>query len=895
MRHCQRIFFIISIQLSWLSSLSELLIFNIAHENLNITDENFNGADKDETEIKETNINGLPYIWLNSIERATNKTRKGNVDVILNEKDETEIGLCHVSTLIPFSYMDDGVRKPIEWGEYHAYIAAFLAARHLNTGDGSVIQEIKEIRDKCNIYFTTEAMDTEMSEVITVDHVIKQVDKEINLPCAFVGAALSSVSIPTAIFTGIKGYPQLSYSATSSLLDNKSLFPLFGRVIPSDDGTSIPLIKYFHERLNVEHLAIIHINDAYGISYVNGLEKAVSKLAPEMKIFSIDIPFDAKEEDYKRIVSDLKDSQYRYFFGVFYYIQYIGLMEEANKQGIAGTGQHNWIFSDGISPVEITDQVYAKNSPLQNSTRGVSIVMASGGRPGMTVYDKFSKAFKNLNNEKNIKYLESILPPYFNLKIDDEFFDNVGVHSAFVYDSTVALGLAACNAAKINGTYFDGYEHYSAILNTSFEGASGQISFNSFGTREPETAVFSLFNIVEDNAFEEEKSDEVKFKSVEADIFQNGKWISLVPYIFNDGTSTIHPDLPIQIVEKNYIGTPLRATCLGMSALIILLSIGFVLWTYKLRDTPVVKASQPFFLNIICFGTVLMGSALIPHSLDDEIVSVTGMNIACMATPWLLSLGFCASFSALLAKTLRVNKIFHNPTFRRKKVTIRNVVQPMLILMVANIVLLSLWTSLAPATWVRETIDVDNFNRVSESAGKCSADPSSIGYVIPLILLDLGSVCLAVYQAFKARGISTEFAESKYIAIALTIILLVSFIGFPVIIIASQNVKAYVFVYSGIVFVICLSLLLLIFVPKVFLVKMKRNKKDMFQSIRKSSGRLNSSQSRIHQSDRQIQIDSRIQSDSRIQDLMKENKELKTLYESCPNHVEKGTEDTERP
>ena len=72
----------------------------------------------------------------------------------------------------------------------------------------------------------------------------------------------------------------------------------------------------------------------------------------------------------------------------------------------------------------------------------------------------------------------------------------------------------------------------------------------------------------------------------------------------------------------------------------------------------------------------------------------------------------------------------------------------------------------------------------------------------------------ALYEAFKARRISLEFAESAYIAGAISSILLVCFIGIPVMIIASDDPRARFFVLASIDFVICTSLLLFIFVPK---------------------------------------------------------------------------------
>jgi hypothetical protein len=131
-----------------------------------------------------------------------------------------------------------------------------------------------------------------------------------------------------------------------------------------------------------------------------------------------------------------------------------------------------------------------------------------------------------------------------------------------------------------------------------------------------------------------------------------------------------------------------------------------------------------------------------------------------------------------------------------------------------NILLLSLWTTLNETTWEREVIDEDEFGRPSETLGFCSFD-GALPYAIVLVIVDLGALAHAVYEAYVARDISTEFAESEYIFKTVSSILPVSVIAVPVAIIAKDDPIAYVFVVGGIICVICMSLVTLIFVPKV--------------------------------------------------------------------------------
>ena len=219
-------------------------------------------------------------------------SRRGNVDVIslapATENDGAgadsnststegeEIALCHLPFIFPFSAGD---RAP--WNAIAAYEGAFaiaLAAQHLNTGDGSIVPEVGGLSDRCNIRFTTEMQDTELQESIAVDQTIDLTDRSTadgeRLPCAILGAARSAVSIPTSIISGLRGYPQFSPISTSAALDDTAQYPLFGRTIPSDDGTAVPFVLYMRNVLNVKYLGVLNVDDAYGRAFATGIQVA---------------------------------------------------------------------------------------------------------------------------------------------------------------------------------------------------------------------------------------------------------------------------------------------------------------------------------------------------------------------------------------------------------------------------------------------------------------------------------------------------------------------------------------------------------------------------------------------------------------------------------------------
>ena len=115
--------------------------------------------------------------------------------------------------------------------------------------------------------------------------------------------------------------------------------------------------------------------------------------------------------------------------------------------------------------------------------------------------------------------------------------------------------------------------------------------------------------------------------------------------------------------------------------------------------------------------------------------------------------------------------------------------------------------------------------------------------MLTLGVVNIGLLFFTSYEAYKARSLSTEFAESRYIFRVLVSILLVCFVGGPVLLLANENPNAYIFVGSAIIFVTSSSTLLWIFVPKILYARDPKSKR------RKKATRVNFSLSISHDSE----------------------------------------------
>ena len=249
-----------------------------------------------------------------------------------------------------------------------------------------------------------------------------------------------------------------------------------------------------------------------------------------------------------------------------------------------------------------------------------------------------------------------------------------------------------------------------------------------------------------------------------------------------------------------------------LGRLVMVLSILFTVWTIGCRKYHIVKASQPIFLVMICFGVVVLASSIFPLGIDDGIASESACNAACMLIPWLLALGWTIVFSALFAKLWRVIVVYKNSLkFRRVKVTEKDVLLPFAILFSFNVTVLSIWTALDPIVWKRMELSE------TESYGTCGIEGEPTVWKVCLSLIAVANgiaLIMANAEACRARHISTEYGESMYVGLAMASTLQVVIVGLPLLFLADENPSALYFIQSSLLFTFGTSILLLLFVPK---------------------------------------------------------------------------------
>lgn len=489
-------------------------------------------------------------------------------------------------------------------------------------------------------------------------------------------------------------------------------------------------------------------------------------------------------------------------------------------------------------------------------------------------YHRFRAAWRQAMNDPTlVEYLRSkqldIDPPVGGHDFGTvEFSRDPSQHTYFVYDAVVALGLGMSHAAAaggVNDTALDwpqGQHIYNSLLrNVSFGGASGDVVIDpSSGTRDYGSVTYTVWNAREVDLEGTEDSvgfdlvptshyvarnrseDDIPKAEVQAaaeggdeDVPEQPsvpetvvEWLPVDgrAFVYADGTEDAPAQLPAVEEQKNYIGTSGRIAGLVLMGIVVLLALLAMVWTVARRDSRVVRASRPLFLAFVSAGCLIMASAIIPLSQEETTADKAGLDAACQIAPWLYVIGFAVAFSALFTKTWTLNKVYRNPEIDCIVITWRDMLKTLGALLVVNVALLLSWTLVSPLEWKRFDKDSkDAFDRTTETYATCTSD-KSLPFVIVIIVVNLGALLLANFQAYQARDIQTEYQESRYVAISMASILQAWCMGIPIMIVVKEAPQAKFFVEAGIIFVTCTAVLLLVFTPKLLAVRSDRRKEE---------------------------------------------------------------------
>lgn len=386
---------------------------------------------------------------------------------------------------------------------------------------------------------------------------------------------------------------------------------------------------------------------------------------------------DLNGEEIENAIDHLQKTQFRQFYVICFENHLKSIVTTALKYEIIGP-DYLWIFPGfertAVEPLISGDPIMAK------ATLGMGVMNVEGGvrkepvlpKVGLvapleanpvTGYEKFRTAWREAREHPPfVEFLQSKLPESMEAMEDFDreapFSNEPGSFRPMLYDAVIGMALAMCRAGG-NEEFFTGEQIYGEFRELDFDGASGNVRiYNETGTREFQSLTYAMWNI---QAFEEnDENDQPQVKLVPSLKYDNGNWTSISgnPFIFSDGSNNPPASLPPVDQKMNFIGDPGRYAAYALMGLVMLAAVASLVWMGWFWQERVVSSSQPLFLVLVSVGSFIMISAIIPLSYDEMVTEDESvLDRACMAGPWLYTIGAIIAFSALFAKTRGIHQV----------------------------------------------------------------------------------------------------------------------------------------------------------------------------------------------------------------------------------------------
>lgn len=802
---------------------------------------------------------GLMSVGVMATSIETNQNSTVALGIIGDNHEDAET--CPLMMLIPFT---DGrrikfafsipedvdsamfTRETTAESAYGLMAAGLLAAQHFNDRDAAIVPDLKERIGDCKLQLSLPA------QVVNTNRNPDEAARELidtrpeDRPCLVVGPQDIHVSELFGTITKMMNVPMVSYGNMPDHHGRPGAFPNVLRVAPLLTTQAEAFLSYISTRYDRKYLYVLEDG---GVDS-RFLAEAFLEPLEEETVKRVKVEIEGRVPDTEEVrtaLTTIRDSGIRTILTLLIRDTFLDdIATVADELGML-TDEYWWIFSvEGVSSQRISDwTVSSKNKPaLYKLLNGAGIFQLLDGFQWRGKNDPFLNAWQSLDGSfvdlvnQHFPTDLNIEESGFSLQAQAGYFQSKLPPQAasYVYDAVMAGGLALCNveteeelevleaANSSNSTAANPPKRrrlqppkglppppppippVAAALAAEIEGASGRISYDKRSqTRDVQGLRFGVYNLVPRVAIEDPSS--FYFEPNLSDFMINNTWEQVQPYVFSSGEIT-PPMYDIVIENNNYLSNPVRVVCLFLMSVAMLMSILGLVFVCLLRRDVVVKASQPEFLYLLCFGAILLSSAIFPMSFDESYGwSESQLDRACMAVPWLIFSGYLVIYLALFTKLWRLQKVM---SFRRQRVTVFHVMGPFAVFSLSCLAVLIAFTVTSPWQWERTFVT----EFPPETLGKCESDhaPVYMGVLAGLCLL---ATLLAAWMCSKVKDIQGEFSDSQAVFYILFTHFQSIVVGLPVIIIlVDQSPTVFYLGTSLLVSTVSISSVGFVLIPK---------------------------------------------------------------------------------
>lgn len=648
--------------------------------------------------------------------------------------------------------------------------------------------------------------------------------------CAIVGPATSQASQGVAVLSRSYRVPQIAYATTDSKLGNVHSFPNLIRTTIDVNFLANAVAQYIQRPgYQRNYVALLHDKGESSVLMITRLESSGRK-AKMTSLFAVPFATNApNDKGLKSAIKSIAESGFRTILFITEQTTNLPRVARvAQLYGLLGPG-YLWIFAGTSLPTAYLQSLDEQpQSPMDKLLQGAAVfrLLDPFRLTGQLdpLYHAMSTQFTHQNIIQRLADLhplsnqtaEYFHPPHAYFQSPDFLPPQ---HASFIYDSVMAVGLAACrwklNQSQTN-THADSLQtlpHLAAIINIQFHGASGHVSFINTPDRgrNPNGLFIGMENIQPTQIHP--TSGKQSYKSVLTSVYENGQWRDLpsTSFLYPGGGTT--PPMPLRDpADENFLSPGVRAVGLALLTIAYINGFGCALWVFNMRNVQLVRSAQPLFLVTLCMGSVIMSTSIFLNSFDESYGwSKRQLDIVCAFFPWFFIMGYIIVYGAVFSKLWRVNRLFQ---VRRQQVKPYQVIWPFALLCIITFILLITWSFISPPSWNRVVVS----EQPLVTTGLCTRidiGPDSLWMVGIYSVLFLATA-LTFVMAWRTKDIQEEFSESKWVFYGIYTHLQTWAVGAPLFYIMGEISKDASYLASTmLLFILSTSFVVVVIWPKI--------------------------------------------------------------------------------
>ena len=797
------------------------------------------------------------------------------------DKVPAEINVAIVSPMTRSSGKCDE-RIPSCWhvgGGIDATKGALMAIREINDKSDGIFDNLLP---GTNLTFTVR--NTAFNKVTTTLH---GVDMSGYSSCSSVNSPMSSVVIGTGS-SGISktlapmlqtfGIPQVSFAASSPDLSDQAVYPYFTRTCYSDAQQSSIMAQFIKLKLGFEHANVLTSDGGYssagGAAFIEAAKKHNITIPTSQQYIE-----DGNSEDLEKKLQVLKNTGVKLIVAYFETKNLYAPLIAARKLGMWGSDGFTWILSESVCnyPDRIKTglldkcneekwQGYFESSSgdcgdgqalLDDALRGAWSQKATNGpdEPAHVAFNQRWSTEKDFGEKANGCSAEKDATGYYVwqqnwndpgastdklatnesetncFEIVDHATAGPGYYAPFAYDAVV-LSAAIFNDIIERGgeltaaNFMDVLNREDFVVNGALTGSliysdkerTGGALWHMYGRVKGKESFQKVYTTKGQGSFSP------ILESAQGLLEGQIEWA-------NGATKDISHEKPLSILtvpaeDRNLLPSGIRGFGTALMLTNIVLALLCIAWTIVKMDNMLVRMSQPHFLILIATGCILSSLTIHFFGIEDSLTDSSAASSACMLSIAFYSIGFCISYGALAVKLYKVYRLYENS----KRMRFVRITLPTMLMWIAAIIIvdgaiLLIWSSSDPLRYERAILSRDLFDNPTSSVGSCKSE-DTFAYLGLLIGIHVALLTYGCWLAYKAAGMGSLFAETKYIAIAMFSNFQIFAISIPILFIAADDAKTNYFVRTGAVFLNDLTTLLVIFLPKILDLHMNLNIHD---------------------------------------------------------------------